>query len=116
MASQQIEIEWVRGVKITVRSDQEPSLIAFKEAVAVKRKSETAFIESAVRESKSNVLVERAIRNWRDQYRTLRHQLETWTKERVPRGEALSSLLVTWAADVKTNKGCKQTAAPLWKL
>ena len=58
------------GMKITVRSDQEPSILAFQEAIALRRKAETALIESPVRESKSNGLVERAVRNWRDQYRT----------------------------------------------
>ena len=38
------------GVNITVRTDQEPPLLAFKEALAVKRKAETSFIESPVRE------------------------------------------------------------------
>ena len=71
------------GMKVTIRSDQEPSLIAFKEALAVKRAAETSLIESPARESKSNGLVERAIRNWRDQSRTLRHQLERRSKERL---------------------------------
>ena len=59
------------GVKVTLRSDQEPAILALKDALALERKAETAFIESPVRESKCNGLVERAIRNWRDQYRTL---------------------------------------------
>ena len=57
-------------------------------------------IESPVRESESNGAVERAVRNWRDQYRTLRHQLERRIGEGIPQGGALSSWLVTWSADV----------------
>ena len=53
-----------------------------------------------MRESKSNGLIERAVRNWRDQYRTLRHQIERRMKEPLPKNGALSSWLVTWAADV----------------
>ena len=49
-----LELSGYEGAKITLRTDKEPSFIALKKAVAVKRKSETAFIESPVRESKSN--------------------------------------------------------------
>ena len=88
------------GVKITLRSDQEPSIVAVKDALSVRRAAPTAFIESPVRQSKMNGLVERAVRNWRDQYRTLRHQLERRIDMKIPGGCALSSWLVTWAAEV----------------
>ena len=76
-----VGVEWLHeklqmagygGVKITVKSDGEPSILAFKHALALKRQAETALIESPVRESKANSHVEMAIRTWRDQYRTLR--------------------------------------------
>ena len=84
------------GVKVMLRSDQEPSMMAVKDALSVRRDSETAFIESPVRQSKMNGLVERAVRNWRDQYRTLRHQLERRLAMKIPGGCPLSSWLVTW--------------------
>ena len=89
-----------RGTKITIMSDQEPSIVALKDAVAVRRTGETAFVESPVRQSKCNSLVERAIRNWRDQYRTLRHFLEHRMGAKLREGDALSSWLVVWAAEV----------------
>ena len=88
------------GVKVTLKSDNEASILALKNAIAVKREAETAMIESPVRESKSNGNVERAVRNWRDQYRTLRHHVEHRMKKTVPNGSPLSTWLVTWSADV----------------
>jgi hypothetical protein len=88
------------GVKVTLKSDTEASVLALKNAIAVKREAETAMIESPVRESKSNGNVERAVRNWRDQYRTLRHHVEHRMKKTVPNGSPLSTWLVTWSADV----------------
>ena len=54
------------GVKVTLRIDQEKSLLAFEDAVVMRRKAETSLVDSPVRESKSNGLVERAIRSWRE--------------------------------------------------
>ena len=88
------------GVKITIRSDQEAAILALKNTLALERKAETSLIENPVRESKCNGLVERAIRNWRDQYRTLRHFLEHRMKSKILENSALSTWLVTWAADV----------------
>ena len=98
------------GVKVTLRSDQEKSLLAFKDAVVMRRKAETSLVESPVRESKSNGLVERAIRSWRDQYRTLRHQLEQRMKEPMPPGGALNSWLVTWAVNAINKYRVQATA------
>ena len=39
---------------MTLRSDKEASIIALEMAIAVRRKAETALIESPVRESQSN--------------------------------------------------------------
>ena len=44
--------------------------------------------------------VERAIRNWRDQCRTLQHQFERRLRTKLSPGSAMSTWLVTWAADV----------------
>ena len=42
------------GEKITMKSDQEPSILALKRAVAAARSGQTVPIESPVRSSKSN--------------------------------------------------------------
>ena len=88
------------GVKITLKSDNEASKLAFKNALAVKRQAETALIESPVRESKANSHVERAIRTWRDQYRTLRSYTEHRLNAKITKESAVNSWLVAWAADV----------------
>ena len=98
--SDRLNFAGYRGTKVTIMSDQEPSIIALKNAIAVQRDAETAFVESPVRQSKCNGLVERAIRNWRDQYRTLRHFLEHRMGEKLKEGSALSTWLVTWAAEI----------------
>ena len=98
--SDRLDFAGYRGTKVTIMSDQEPSIIALKNAVAVQRNAETAFVASPVGQSKCNGLVERAIRNWRDQHRTLRHFLEHRMNEKVKEGSALSTWLVTWSAEI----------------
>ena len=88
------------GTKITIRSDQEPSIKAVKRAVAIKRAAVTAMIESPVRESKSNGRIERAVRTWRDQFKTLKHYYERRSKAKMENGSALSTWLVSWSAEV----------------
>ena len=68
--------------------------------MAVKRGCEIALIESPIRESKSNGQVERAVRTWRDQYRTMRHYFEYRMKVKLEKCGALSSWLTTWASEV----------------
>lgn len=89
-----------RGVPIALNSDIEPSILAFKNAIAIKRQCETSLIDAPVRESESNAHVERAIRTWRDQIRTQRHYTERRLKKRMPRDSALMSWLVSWASEV----------------
>ena len=48
-------------------------MMKLKRAIAIRRQAETALVESPVRESKSNGKIERAIRKWQWQFRTLRH-------------------------------------------
>ena len=52
------------GVPVTIISDQEPAMMKLKQAVAVRRKAETPFIESFERESQANGRIERAISEW----------------------------------------------------
>ena len=88
------------GVGIALKSDNEPSIMAMKDAVALRRKGETSLIESTVRESKGNAHVERAIRTWRDQFRTLRHYTERRFGCKIPRDSPLMGWLVSWASEV----------------
>ena len=88
------------GTKITPKSDNKPKLKALKSAMATKRTAETRLIESPVRESKSNGHVERAVRNWRDEYSTIWHYLEHRMQKTMANKSPLSTWLVTLAADV----------------
>ena len=47
-----------QGQKLTTKTDQEPSILALKKAVAAERVGETVPIESPVRASKSNGMIE----------------------------------------------------------
>ena len=77
------------GSRITLKSDQEPSMVALKDAIAAARVGDTAFIESPVRESKSNGAAERAIRTWEGMMRTWKHFLEAKLKLKIPGNHAL---------------------------
>ena len=61
---------------ITIKSDQEPAILALKSAIAANRTGKTALIDTLLRESKSNGAVEGAVRIWQGQFRTLRHYFE----------------------------------------
>ena len=97
---EKLDMSGYHGTKITLKSDNEPSILAFKNAVAVRRSGETAMLESPVRESKANGQVERAIRTWRDQYRTLRHYTERRMRSKISKESALNSWLISWASEV----------------
>ena len=88
------------GVPITIKTDQEPAIMALKRAVAIRRQAVTTPIESPVRESKSNGAVERAVRTWQSQFRTLRHQLEANLDAKLEMSHPLVEWLVIWAADL----------------
>ena len=65
-----------KGEKMTFKTDQEQSIAALKSAVSAARVGETKPIESPVRASKSNGMMEAAIIIWQDQLRTRKHFTE----------------------------------------
>ena len=65
-----------QGEKLTFKTDQEPSIVALKRAVAAERVGETVPIESPVRASKSNGMMENAVKSWQEQLRTIKHYVE----------------------------------------
>ena len=87
-------------MRVTLKSDQERSPLAVKSAIAVRRTAETALIESPVRESRSNGRIKRAVRAWKDQSRTLRHQYERGMRAKLVNNGVVSSWLVSWASEV----------------
>lgn len=60
---QRLEEAGHAGTEITLKTDQEESIVALKRAIASRRNARTTLIESQVRVSKTNAKVERAIAN-----------------------------------------------------
>ena len=89
-----------QGQKITFKTDQEPSILALKRAVSAARVGETVPIESPVRASKSNGMMEGAVRVWQDQLRTIKHFVEFRIGKRIEVDSALFSWLIPFCADV----------------
>ena len=94
-----LEFAGYSSMMITLKSDNEPFILAVKKALAIKRRCETSLIKSPVRESKCNGREERAIRSWRDQSRTMRHDFEHRSKVTLSNNSPLSSWLVGWASE-----------------
>ena len=88
------------GVDITLKTDQETSIIDLKREVGIKRQARTTMVESPVRESKCNGAVERSVRTWQSQFRTCRHQLEARLGTTIRKGSAMMSWLVAFTSEV----------------
>ena len=89
-----------QGQRITMKSDQEPSIVALKTAVAAARVGETIPIESPVRASKSNGKMENAIKLWQEQLRTIKHYTESKLKKRIEVDGAIFSWLVPYVSEI----------------
>ena len=89
-----------RGEKISMKSDQEPAILGLKKAVAAARMGETFLIDSPVRESKANGAVERAVRSWQGQVRTIKHYFERCTSKKLDIEHPLFQWLEMWSADI----------------
>ena len=77
------------GERLTFKSDQEPSIVALKNTVAAARVGETVPIESPVRASKSNGMMENAVSIWQWQLRTIKHLVESRNGKVVEPGTGL---------------------------
>ena len=86
------------GVKITVKSDGEPAIVALVEALAVARKAETVPVRSPARESKCNGKVEREVRTSRGQFVAMKDHVETMLGMELPANGAVPTWLVMHAA------------------
>ncbi len=89
-----------RGVAISIKSDQEPAIMALKTAIAAKRVGATTPIESPVRESQCNGAVEQAVRRWRGQLQTLKLAYEDNMNTKLPVSHPLMGWLILWAGEV----------------
>ena len=71
-----LDMSGYEGENITFKTDQEPSIIALKRAVAAGRNGETVPIESPVRASKCNGKMDNAFGRWQGHLRTIKHYVE----------------------------------------
>lgn len=91
------------GERWTFKTDQEPSIIALKQAVAAAGAGETAPVESPVRASKSNGMTESAVGIWQGQLRAINHYTERKMKKRIEEDSVLFSWLIPFCADIMRN-------------
>ena len=82
------------GAKLTFKTDQEPSIVALKRAVAAACTGENVPIESPVQASQSNGMMESAIGIWQGQVRTIKHYTEDNFKNHIEVDRVLYSWLM----------------------
>ena len=81
------------GERIIFKSDQEPSIVALKNAISAARVGELVPIESPVCASKSNGMMENAVKIWQGQLRTIKHDVESRIGKVVEPGSAFVYLV-----------------------
>ena len=87
-------------VKIGFKSDRAPELIQFGQEVSRLREAPTDPLLSATKESKTNGDMERAVRTWEGQYRTLKLQVEEETGAEIPSNHAILQWCAWWSAGI----------------
>ena len=95
-----IEEAGYMGKELTLKTDGEPALMELKRAVMAKRVGVTVPVESPVRQSKCNGGMERAIRTWQAQYRTLKIYFEEKIEKKMGLEHELSQWLAMWTGDM----------------
>ena len=88
------------GKSITIKSDQEESIVALRRAISVARVGDTVPINSPVRCSKSNGKMERAVRTFQGQLRVLKFHFERRIGKLLPCSHPLFSWLVVWTSEM----------------
>ena len=81
-------------------TDQEPSIVALKRAVTAARTGETVPIESPVRASKSNGMMESAVGSWQGQLMTIKYYTEHMMKKLIEVDSVFFSWLVPFCSDI----------------
>ena len=88
------------GQKITFKTDQELAILALKKAIAALRMGETVPIESPIRASKCNGMMEGAVGRWQGQLRTIKHLTESKLGRIIEVGGVLFSWLITYVTGI----------------
>ena len=87
-----------------------------KKAIAIKRDAVTAMIESPIRESKSNGRIERAIRKWQAQFRTIRHHVESRIGEKLENASAIIEWMIVWVADIISKYAIQENGRTTYEM
>lgn len=95
-----LDVAGYSNTDVTIKSDQEPAILALNAAIAANRTGKTALINPPVRESRANGAVEGAIRIWQGQFRALKHYFETRVGKMVPTDHLLFGWLVVWTSEL----------------
>ena len=85
-------------LKISIKCDQARELQELRREVAATRTAPTVPIDVPVRESKANGGMERSVRTWSGQFRTLKSHLEYETKIQIPLHHPVLQWMAWWAA------------------
>ena len=86
------------GVKIAIKCDGAPELKEIRKLVSAKRSQPTVPLDVPVRESKGNGAVERAVRTWSGQFRTLKSHVESEIGEEIDKKHPMLQWMAWWAA------------------
>ena len=88
------------GVKVAIKVDGAKDLHELRRLVTARRTAPTVPLDVPTRESKGNGAVERAVRTWEGQFRTLKSQLEHEIGEVLPKRHPILQWCAWWAASV----------------
>ena len=89
-------------LKIVIKCDQARELQELRRAVANSRSAPTVPIDVPVRESKANGAMEKAVRKWSGQFRTLKSHLEYEIKATIPLHHLVLQWMAWWASGIFT--------------
>ena len=88
------------GVRIAIKNDNAQELIKLRSEVTARRAAPTVPLESPVAESKCNGAVEKAVRTWQGQFRTLKDHLEYEIGEELGPRSTIWTWCAWWAASL----------------
>ena len=88
------------GITVSIKCDQAPELKEIRKQVSMRRNSPTVPIDVPVRESKANGSVERAVKTWQGQFRTLKSHLEFSVDKKLPKDHPVFQWMAWWSASL----------------
>ena len=86
------------GVRVALKSDNAKELVRLRTEIAARRSAPSVPLESPVAESKCNGAIEKAVRTWQGQFRTLKDHLEYEIGEELGPRSTVWTWCAWWAA------------------